>query len=106
MLQSMGSKRVGHHGATEQQKTTASIPDFPVHLSLCRPHLPDAPQLSLSVQRTKHELSWKGVDWHAAFCSHWSITDLMDMNLSKLWEIVKDREAWYAAVHGVTKSWT
>ena len=27
----------------------------------------------------------------------------MDMNLSKLWEIVKDREAWYAVVHGVTK---
>ena len=32
------------------------------------------------------------------------ITDAMDINLSKLWEIVKDREAWRAAVHGVTKS--
>ena len=35
-----------------------------------------------------------------------SITDSMDMNLSKIWEIVKDREAWSAAVQGVTKSQT
>ena len=34
------------------------------------------------------------------------ITDPMDMSLSKLWEIVKDREAWHAAFHGVTKSQT
>ena len=34
------------------------------------------------------------------------ITDAMDMNLGKLWEMVKDREAWQIVVHRVTKSWT
>ena len=40
--------------------------------------------------------------------TRWSdgITDLMDMSLSKLWDIVEDRETWCAAVHGVSKNWT
>ena len=56
--------------------------------------------LTLGNTEGKWKRGWQMTRWLD------DITDPMDMNLSKLRDIVKDREAWGAAVHGVTKSWT
>ena len=59
-----------------------------------------AKPLMLGKIEGKRRMEWQRIRWFN------STTNSMGMNVSKLWEMVKDREAWHAAVHGVTKSWT
>ena len=96
MLQSMALQRVKHYWATEQQHLGgAVICPQPDRQAVSRAGLVFKDYYGGRRRRGHQRMKWLD-----------GITVAVDMNLGKLWEMVRGREAWHAAVHGVTKSWT
>ena len=86
------------HSTTHKQERKGIYGDKPQHLMWRADSLEKT--LMLGKIESKRRRRWQRMRLLG------SITNSMDMNLNKLHEVVKNREAWHAAVHGVTKRWT